>query len=312
MGELEGVVKRVPVDDVTFAVSEQGHGEPVVFVHGDMSDHRSWGGQLPALSERYRVITYSRRFAWPNPPPPPGAGNPLERHADDLVAILRALDATPAHLVGTSSGAFVCLLAARKAPELVASLTLHEPPIVTLFVGLPPTPGEILRLLPSRPRTALSIVKFGARVIDPATKAFRRGDREAATQIFVGGVVGTATFDKLPEKRREQARANVPALEAMLVHGGMPRLTEADIRAVTVPTLLVAGTTSPRLFVRLIDALDELLPDSERVEIAGGHIAYELDPEPFNRALLAFLANHPIVPGSIPRPSGSTRAEQPA
>jgi pimeloyl-ACP methyl ester carboxylesterase len=40
-------------------------------------------------------------------------------HVDDLEALLRLLDAAPAHLVGHSYGAFVCLLLAIRKPQIV-------------------------------------------------------------------------------------------------------------------------------------------------------------------------------------------------
>jgi pimeloyl-ACP methyl ester carboxylesterase len=39
---------------------EQGLGGPVVFVHGSLSDFRSWRLQMAPLTERYRAIAYSR------------------------------------------------------------------------------------------------------------------------------------------------------------------------------------------------------------------------------------------------------------
>jgi pimeloyl-ACP methyl ester carboxylesterase len=48
--------------------------------------------------------------------------------ADDLLALLRKLDASPAHLVGNSSGAYIALVFAMQHPEAVRSLVLGEPP----------------------------------------------------------------------------------------------------------------------------------------------------------------------------------------
>ena len=48
------------------ASREVGAGEPVVFVHGGVSDPRTWERQLSPVGERYRAIAYSRRYARPN------------------------------------------------------------------------------------------------------------------------------------------------------------------------------------------------------------------------------------------------------
>jgi hypothetical protein len=77
-------------------------------------------------------------------------------------------------------GAFVRLLLAIREPGLARTLVLAEPPVITLFVSNSPKPSEILRLMLSRPRTAVSIVRFGATGVGPATAAAKRGDTEAA------------------------------------------------------------------------------------------------------------------------------------
>jgi pimeloyl-ACP methyl ester carboxylesterase len=51
----------VHVNDVDLANVEQGHGDPVVFVHGSLGDYRLWDAQMAPFGERYRVVAYSRR-----------------------------------------------------------------------------------------------------------------------------------------------------------------------------------------------------------------------------------------------------------
>ena len=83
------------------------------------------------------------------------------KQVDDLQALIRSLDAAPAHLVGHSYGAFLCLLLAIREPHLVRTLTLAEPPVTTLLVSNKPGPLEIMKLLVTRPRTAAAIITFG-------------------------------------------------------------------------------------------------------------------------------------------------------
>jgi len=47
-------------------------------------------------------------------------------HVEDLAVFLRAIDAVPAHLVGNSWGAFICLLTAMRHPELVDDSPLEN------------------------------------------------------------------------------------------------------------------------------------------------------------------------------------------
>lgn len=185
-----GGVRTVDVDGAALAYREHGEGAPLVFVHGSASDLRTWEQQLPTIGRSYRAIAYSRRYARPNEDIQPDADDQMLPHVDDLVALLRVLDAAPAHLVGHSWGGFICLLTAIRHPQLVRSLVLGEPPVLTLFTSVPPRPTEMLRLLVRRPGTARAILSFGARTHLPAQKAFRRGDDEAAFLRMSHGVLG--------------------------------------------------------------------------------------------------------------------------
>jgi pimeloyl-ACP methyl ester carboxylesterase len=98
-------VRTAAVEGAALAYREQGHGEPVVFVHGSSRDLRTWEQQLPAIGASYRAIAYSRRYARPNEDIERDADDQMLPHVDDLVAFVRALAAAPAHLVGHSWGA---------------------------------------------------------------------------------------------------------------------------------------------------------------------------------------------------------------
>jgi pimeloyl-ACP methyl ester carboxylesterase len=214
-------------------------------------------------------------------------------HVNDLVALLRVLAATPAHLVGHSWGAFICLLAAIRQPKLVRSLALAEPPVLTLLTSVPPRPPELLRLLVRRPTTALAILSFGAKTHAPAQNAFRRGDDEAALRKMSHGMLGKETYEGLPAERKQQARENLNTLRAQVLGAGFPPLSKDDIRGVATPTLLMTGERSPAYPLRLTDRLQQLLPNAERVEIAAAsHLMHEENAAQVNEAILGFLARH--------------------
>jgi pimeloyl-ACP methyl ester carboxylesterase len=277
------------INGTSLEVVEQGTGDPVLHVHGSSSDHRTWRAQLDLLGERYRALAYSRRYHWPNRPIPDGADYAMREHVDDLRALLHDLDAGPVHLVGHSYGALVTLLLAVREPDLVRSLVLAEPPAITLFVSNRPRPTELLKLLLTRPQTALAIIKFGAKGIKPATAAARRGDMNASMRIFGAAVLGSRFHTGLPAARRKQVAAN--AIAAEFLGSGFPPLIDSELRGMTVPTLLVGAEHSPALFHRLLDRLEELLPSTERVEIRGAsHIMHEDQPAAYAAAVGAFLA----------------------
>jgi hypothetical protein len=60
-------VQQVQVDTgIELHYVELGKGEPVVFVHGSLSDGSFWNPQLGPFAEKYHVIAYSRRYNQPN------------------------------------------------------------------------------------------------------------------------------------------------------------------------------------------------------------------------------------------------------
>lgn len=97
---------------------EQGKGQPVIFIHSSLTDYRSWHFQMQPFSEKYRVISYSRRFAYPNHKVGNDiADNTIEGNAADLAELIKKLDIAPAHLIGHSSGAFIALSCAYRIPN---------------------------------------------------------------------------------------------------------------------------------------------------------------------------------------------------
>jgi pimeloyl-ACP methyl ester carboxylesterase len=107
---------------------ERGDGPPLLLVHGAGEDSTMLTGQAEALAAAgYRVITYDRRGtgasgrdAWP--------GNGADQHADDAAALLEALGAAPATVLGVSSGGVVALALAARHPDAVVRTIAWEPP----------------------------------------------------------------------------------------------------------------------------------------------------------------------------------------
>jgi pimeloyl-ACP methyl ester carboxylesterase len=177
-------------------------------------------------------------------------------------------------------------LTAIRHPRLVRSLVLGEPPVLTLFTSVPPRPTELLRLLVRRPRTSLAITGFGARTHLPAQKAFGRGHDEAAMLRMAHGKLGSDSYERLPEERKQQTNT----LRAHVLGAGFPPLSEDDVRGVVAPTLLMTGERSSAYALRLTDRL-QLLPNAERVEIAGALARHARgERAAVNRAILEFLS----------------------
>jgi len=265
----------------------------VVLVHANISDHRSWDPLLSALRERHRVIAYSRRYHGPNAPIAADSKDLWANDVEDLAQIITTLGPAPAHLVGNSAGAVVAILLALRRPELVRSLVLEEPPLMTLFTSYPPRAGELARLLFSRPAVALGVLGFGARAIGPAIAAFRLGRDAAGLRYFSAGVLGAGPPQDLTPERLEQMRQNLAPHRAAMLGEGLPQFTPADARSVKTPTLLLHGEQTATYQRHILEELARLLPDAELRPIPrASHFVHEDNPPAVAAALLAFFARH--------------------
>src|SRR5687767_9121117 len=131
----------VNVNDVRLFYEETGAGEPLVLVHGSWSDHHNFDAVVVGLARSFRVVTYDRRgHSLSERPPRPATRREQE---DELALLIEALDLAPAHVVGTSFGAAIALGLATRRPELVRTLTAHEPALPALDPATAPVQERI-------------------------------------------------------------------------------------------------------------------------------------------------------------------------
>jgi non-heme chloroperoxidase len=273
----------VAVNGTGISYIEQGSGDPVLFMHGSLGDYRSWGLQMATFAERYRVIAVSRRRHWPNPWPANDDGLcSAAAHAADLAAFIDELDLGPCHLVGSSYGALAALTMTVTRPDLVRTLVLGEPPLLSWLRDT------------DEDRPVYDAFQEAAWL--PAGRAFERGDPEEAVRRFITGVIGDGAYDRMPPQVRADMMDNAPEMGVELrtppdVY--FPRLTRTDVAGVTTSTLLLTGSRSPAMFHRVTDHLAACLPSAERAEIPdASHSMHGANPVAYNRTVLAFLACH--------------------
>lgn len=110
-------------------------GPTVLLIQGGLDEGEATRPLVEILAREFHVVTYDRR----------GLGRSIEHesaetgerlalHAADAAAILRATTpaGSTAHVVSACIGALIGLHLTMTAPELVASLSAHEPPVETL------------------------------------------------------------------------------------------------------------------------------------------------------------------------------------
>lgn len=259
---------------------EKGQGDPVIFVHGSLGDFRSWSLQMEQFSKQYRAIAYSRRYHYPHAESVDSLDYSVNRHAEDLASFIRSLGLQKSHLVGSSYGAYTALVLAAMHPELVRSLTIGEPPILPWLEGI--EGGSAL------------IANFMMNVWDPLIKAFQRRDMKGGVRIFINGVLGEGTFDKLPPEARSAAMENAQELKDETLSPGLfSSFSCEDAKKIKVPTLLLTGELSPPIFRPIVKELKHCILDAECIMISkASHTMYSDNPEVFNAKVLSFLSRH--------------------
>jgi non-heme chloroperoxidase len=90
-------------DRTTIFYKDWGTGQPVIFSHGWPLNADAWDDQIFYLaSQGYRTIAHDRRGHGRSSQP--WQGNDMDHYADDLAALIDALDLHDAILVGHSTG----------------------------------------------------------------------------------------------------------------------------------------------------------------------------------------------------------------
>jgi pimeloyl-ACP methyl ester carboxylesterase len=250
------------------------HGDPTVLVHGSLVDSSTWARVVPGLARGLSVLTYDRRgFGGSTAGARP---RPVSTDTEDLAALLEATDFYPVHLVGHSYGAVVALRLADERPELVRSLSLHEPP----FFGL----------LADRPGTATLADQFRGGIAS-ILEQVRRGDRAGAAHNVVE-VFSTSpgAWERLPEPVRRSFAGYMDRWAEEYSDPDAFRPRAGSLRETLVPALLTTGSESPRFLGEIEGILaGELANPTLRVVPGASHAPHVTAPDVYVGLLLTFL-----------------------
>lgn len=99
-----------------------GEGEPLVLISGLGGDHTFWNASIELLSSKYQVIVFDTRGIGKTEAPK--GPYSMELFADDLAALLDALQISKANVLGFSMGGNIALAFTLKYPQRVAKLII--------------------------------------------------------------------------------------------------------------------------------------------------------------------------------------------
>jgi len=198
---LEGVEHHfAQAGDIRMHYAEAGDpaGEPLVLLHGWPQNHHMWRRVIPLLEDRFRIIAPDLRgFGQTDAPDSSYAKQEL---ADDVLALLDALELDGVRLVGHDWGGYAAFLAALTAPERFTALRAFS--IVHPWAPAGLRPQDALALA-YQPIMAMPFLGPALQQHTPAVKLafredffsdedreiyaaqFREGDRaEAASRLY--------------------------------------------------------------------------------------------------------------------------------
>jgi pimeloyl-ACP methyl ester carboxylesterase len=258
------------------------HGErgaALVLVHGSWGDHHNWDAVVPGLARSFRVFTYDRRgHSQSERLPTPGS---IEEDVADLAAFITANGLAPAHVAGNSFGAAITLKLAAARPNLFASATAHEPPLMGMLGDDP------------------LLLAIGERV-GAVLRTLESGDLEGGARQFVENVaLGPGMWDKLPLAMRQTFVFNAPTwmdevreqLSVMTVD--LPRLA-----AFTQPLLMTRGDQSPPFFYAILDKIATAVPHVKQYTFRGaGHVPHLTHADEFVRVVTEFAQHGRLAAG---------------
>jgi pimeloyl-ACP methyl ester carboxylesterase len=257
------------------------HGEsgpPLVMVHGSWGDHHNWDAVVPSLARSFRVVTYDRR-GHSRSERPDGQGS-LDEDVADLAGLLVANGLAPAHLAGNSGGAIVSLKLAASRPDLLASLVVHEPPLLGMIQDHPLIPAVRQR-------------------IRAVVERLRAGDMEGGARLFVETIAfGPGMWDALPPDVQRTLVFNAPTfLDEQNEPESVMSVDVSRLATFTRPTLLSRGDQSAPFFGAIVERLGAALPKARRYTFRGaGHVPHVTASDEYVRVVTGFLRSNAVSP----------------
>lgn len=263
---------RINVNNTTLYYELLGpeDGEVIVLSNGILMSTASWGFQKAALSRKNRLLLYDCRGMWQSDHP--AGPYSMEQHADDLAALLTALNIQRAHIAGISYGGEVSIAFALKYPEraqtlIVSSSVTHSDAVLNGVIAswraatLARDP-ELLFKVSAPFNFSDAWMNANQAAINAAAKRYVDLDFTALLELI-------DAFNRM-------------------------NLTP-QLRHITTPTLVMVGEEDilkPRKYSQIISSQ---IPGASLVVVPNaGHALCMEQPGVFNTLVLGFVHQHPI------------------
>jgi len=260
------------VEGVDINYEDEGKGDPLLFIHGFSGNLQSWDEQIPALTDKYRVLRYDCRGHGDSESPDDPSEYSQEILVNEALGLLDTLGLEKVNVCGLSMGGNVGLNMAIRHPDRVNAAI-----IASTGAGSDANDGFIEGF------------KILADILD-------KGDLESFTAALMASPL-SANFLKLRpeliELTKERAMNSNPKGLANTIRGVQMKRNsifalEDQMKNLSVPVLVLVGEfdlpcLEPAKFMK------KHIPHSRLVVMPEtGHIVNLERPEDFNQEITDF------------------------
>ena len=270
------VTRRIKAAGAEFDLVDMGEGPRILFLHGALGDYRTFAPHVRILAARFRALTYTQRHFGPGPWPADGPAFGTAEHADDLIAVIEALNLAPVHLVAWSYVGHVALTAARARPELFAGILIYESGFSTFMTDK----DEIRKF-----QEAMTEL-FG-----PISEAVARADYPAAIRALIDGSSREkGYFDAQSDRSRQIELENAHTMPLLMSQTPPARISAADLGALKVPVTIAVGERTHPAYRLVADAaMAAIGGDAHRIVGGQNHFWPDRDPRGFARFIADWI-----------------------
>jgi 3-oxoadipate enol-lactonase len=270
-------VTTTRINDIDMYYEEHGDpaSEPLMLIMGFGMNAAAWAPQIPALSERYRVIAFDNRGAGRTSQPEEPYTIP--QMAADAAAMLDHLAIESAHIVGASMGGMIAQEFALRYSSRVRGLVL-----ACTTPGGPHSAGYDKMMTSSEEGLAtadLSEMLTPERVKEGMDLMFT-----PEFQAHPGvGLIQTGAAAMLYPQSLAGMKGQLAAVRAHDTYDRLPKIA--------APTLVIAGDADMLVDARNSPILASRIPGARLIMLPGQRHGFTAErPDETNRAILDFLA----------------------
>ena len=242
-----------------------GSGDPLVLIHGFSLDLCMWDDQLKPFAHHYQVIRYDMRGYGQSALPTTASYAP----ADDLMALLRHLGLTHAHILGLSLGGAVAIDFALAYPEATDTL-------IVVDGGLRGFPRK----------------ESGTMWSQVQSTAMTAGIEAAKHDWLNAPLFAPALENPQVALRLKQMVTDYSGWHWVNNETRLPSDTppSEQLDRINLPTLILVGERDLADFQAMAELMVQRIPNATKVVMSGvGHMSNMEDPIRFNEIVLGFL-----------------------